>query len=71
MPNPKKGESKDSYISRAVSEMMKSEGLSQKHALGKAYGMWDQAHGEHKLGVKDRRAWARSHGRGGKSRRAG
>ena len=42
MPRPHKGESKSAYISRAVRYMMKVEGLSQDHALGKAYGMWRQ-----------------------------
>jgi len=42
MPKPRKGESKSKYISRAVRYMMDQEGLSQKHALGKAYGMWKQ-----------------------------
>jgi len=42
MPHPKKGESKSAYISRAVSYMMRVEGLSQKHAVAKAHGMWKQ-----------------------------
>ena len=40
MPKPMKGESKSAYIKRAVKYMMEKEGLSQKQALGKAYGMW-------------------------------
>jgi len=41
MPKPKKGESKNHYISRAVRYMIEKEGLTQQHALGKAYGMWE------------------------------
>lgn len=41
MPRPYKNEKKQSYIKRAVKYMMKNERLSQKQALGKAYGMWD------------------------------
>ena len=48
MPKPRKNEKKSSYISRAVEYMMRVEGLSQKHALGKAYGMWRQHKGEKK-----------------------
>ena len=40
MPEPRKNETEEDYIGRAVSYMIKTEGLSQKHALGKAYGMW-------------------------------
>ena len=40
MPKPRKGETKSKYISRAVSYMIKKEGLTQKHAVGKAHGMW-------------------------------
>jgi len=42
MPQPNKNEKKAEYISRAVKYMVEKEGLSQKHALGKAYGMWEQ-----------------------------
>ena len=42
MPWPKKGEKKNSYISRAVKEMVDKEGLTPKNAVGKAEGMWDQ-----------------------------
>ena len=42
MPWPKKGESKDTYISRAIDQMVHEEGLKPKHALGKAEGMWEQ-----------------------------
>lgn len=40
MPKPKANEKKSAYISRAVRYMVKKEGLTQKQALGKAYGMW-------------------------------
>ena len=42
MPWPHKGESKNAYISRAVKYMMRVEGLEQKHAVAKAYGMWKE-----------------------------
>lgn len=42
MPAVRKDESEQEYISRAVSMMMKNEGLSKEHALGKAYGMYRQ-----------------------------
>ena len=45
MPHPRRGEGRAAYISRAVRYMIKVEGLSQKHALGKAYGMWRQRRG--------------------------
>ena len=41
MPTPKKNETKRQYISRAVKYMINKEGLSQKQAVGKAYGMWE------------------------------
>ena len=44
MPYPRKGESKNAYISRAIEYMIKVEGLSQKNAQGKAYGMWEEYH---------------------------
>ena len=40
MPKPKLNESEGKYIPRAVSYMMKKEGLTQDQALGKAYGMF-------------------------------
>jgi hypothetical protein len=39
--SPSTGESKDEFIGRCVSFVMK-EGLTQDQALGKCYGMWDQ-----------------------------
>jgi hypothetical protein len=42
MPNPRAGESKEEYISRAIKYMVEKEGLAQKHAVAKAYGMWEQ-----------------------------
>lgn len=44
MPKIKKGESKSAFISRAVKYLMENEGLSQKQALGKAYGIWKNEH---------------------------
>jgi hypothetical protein len=42
MPKVRKGETRKNYISRAISHMVKKEGLSQKHAVAKAHGMWRQ-----------------------------
>ena len=42
MPNPKKGEKKAAYISRAIRYMIREEGLEKKHAIAKAMGMWRQ-----------------------------
>ena len=39
--SPSTGESKDEFIGRCVSFVMK-EGLTQDQALGKCYGIWDQ-----------------------------
>ena len=41
MPKPNKGEKRADYIHRAMKEMMGAEGMKQRQALGKAYGMWD------------------------------
>jgi len=48
MPRPLKNEKKSAYISRAVRYMMRVENLSQKHALGKAHGMWAEYKGKKK-----------------------
>jgi len=40
MPEVKKGESEQSYISRCISHCIKNEGLTQEQAAGKCYGMW-------------------------------
>ena len=42
MPWPKKKEKKDTYISRAIKYMVEKEGLTQDHAVAKAFGMWEQ-----------------------------
>ena len=42
MPEPRKGEKKSSYISRAISYMVRVEGMKRDHAVAKAYGMWRQ-----------------------------
>jgi len=39
MPRPGKKESKQKFISRAISEFRK-EGISAKEAIGRAYGFW-------------------------------
>lgn len=43
MPKPRKGERRSEYVSRAIKHMVEFEGLRQKHAVGKAYGMWKQS----------------------------
>jgi hypothetical protein len=40
MPIPRKGEPRSSYVSRAI-KMMRTEGMTQKAAVGKAEGMYD------------------------------
>jgi hypothetical protein len=42
MPNVRKGESRSSYVSRAVDYMVHVEGMKPKHAVGRAEGMYDQ-----------------------------
>jgi hypothetical protein len=42
VPKPHRGERQREYVSRAVKHMMEFEGLRQKHAVAKAYGMWKQ-----------------------------
>ena len=47
MPSPpQKGESKESFIGRCISYLVKNEGKNQEQAAGQCYGMWRQAHGE-------------------------
>lgn len=50
MPRPHKGEKKNEYISRAIEYMREIEKLDQKHAVGKAYGMWKQSKKQGKRG---------------------
>ncbi len=40
MPKVKKGESRGSYVKRAVPMMVHKEGLSPRAAVGKAEGMY-------------------------------
>ncbi len=47
MPRVKKGETRSSYVKRAIPAMIK-EGLTQKQAIGKAEGMYDSAKKGHK-----------------------
>lgn len=48
MPKPKKSEKQSSYVSRCISYVMKKEGLSQKAAVGKCYGMYRYYKGKKK-----------------------
>lgn len=43
MPKVKKGESKEEYLQRAIPQMIKKEGVSQHHAVGKAIGMYNSS----------------------------
>ena len=43
MPKVRKGESRSSYVKRAVDMMVHGEGLTLRQAVGKAEGMYDQA----------------------------
>lgn len=54
MPYPQKNEKKADYVSRCVKICM-DEGLDQKAALGKCYGMWKTYHGAAKA-VKEKKA---------------
>ena len=49
MPRPKKSETYQEYINRAVQYMIRKEGLKPAHARAKAEGMWKQ----HKRGRND------------------
>lgn len=44
MPEPRQGENQQDYISRCIEYCIKNEGLDQKQAAGKCYGMWRQHH---------------------------
>jgi hypothetical protein len=44
MPIPKKGEKKESYISRCIKEVMNEGGHTTEQAAGKCYGMWNEYH---------------------------
>jgi len=43
MPRPRKGEEKEHYVSRCIREVV-GEGLGEKAAQGKCYGMWESYH---------------------------
>ncbi len=42
MPEPRKGEDKDSYISRCIAHLIKNEDKGREEAAGQCYGMWRQ-----------------------------
>jgi len=42
MPNVKPNESKSSYLNRCISYVVNNEGTSQKQAIGKCNGLWEQ-----------------------------
>ena len=54
MPYPKKGEKKESYISRCI-RMVRGEGTAQEAAVGKCMGMW-RSHGKAKKAIKEGKA---------------
>ena len=49
MPAPRKGETLKHYLGRAIPVMMK-EGLTQKQAVGKAYGWHKNKQSQRKKG---------------------
>lgn len=57
MPAVKTGESRKSYLSRAIPEIM-SEGASQKAAVGKAEGMYNS----HWTGPKKKKGFQKANG---------
>lgn len=45
MPRPRKGEKRQSFVSRAMPIITREHPeKTQKQCLGQAYGMWDNAH---------------------------
>lgn len=52
MPDVKKGEKRNDYVSRCVQYVMKNEGLDQKAAVGKCEGMYTEHTKKHT------KAWA-------------
>ncbi len=67
MPYPRKGESRNNYVSRAIKEI-RAEGKSQRAAVGKAEGMFDYYHGnpdrDHKMSTGNRiAAWKKRKGK--------
>lgn len=41
MPKPLSNETKEEYISRCTKYVIDNEGVEQKQAVGKCYGLWD------------------------------
>lgn len=41
MPEPKRGESREGFISRCIAHLISKEGKEKKEAAGQCYGMWD------------------------------
>jgi len=41
MPEPQANETRKSYISRCIAQLISKEGKSQEAAAGQCYGMWD------------------------------
>jgi len=50
MPRPRPQESKEEFIKRAIKYFMEKEGLSQKEAVGRAYGYWETYGKKSRLG---------------------
>jgi len=44
MPKPLPNESKSDYVSRCIEYVVKNEGVEQKAAIGKCYGLWEHFH---------------------------
>ena len=54
IPSVKSGESEQEYVSRCIPYVMKNEGLNQKQAAGKCYGLYrehKQGKGEHDITI--------------------
>ena len=54
MPYPRKGEDKDSYISRAIG-IFRNEGYTQDQAIGRAFGFWNSYGGKSHASKKEKR----------------
>lgn len=53
MPKPKKGESRNEYVSRCISYVTHKEGATHAQAVGKCMGMANQKYGDPRKKGKD------------------